>query len=249
MPKIQIANLTKSFSRQDGSTLRVLDGVTFHAEENEFCCLLGVSGCGKSTVLNILAGLVPPDAGEIRLDGQGLDTHRTRVGYVFQRPRLLNWRTIRQNMEFALKAHGVPHGEWGARVDHYIQLVGLQQFDREFPLALSGGMQQRVAIARALVIDPDVLLMDEPFSNLDELTARGLRRELLRIWREERKTVLFVTHNALEAVYLADRIVLFTNRPARVMRELVVDVPRERELEDPRLIKLQKEIVAALGLQ
>ncbi|MBI3076892.1 MAG: ABC transporter ATP-binding protein [Deltaproteobacteria bacterium] len=236
MPKIQIANLTKSFSRQDGSTLRVLDGVTFHAEENEFCCLLGVSGCGKSTVLNILAGLVPPDAGEIRLDGQGLDTHRTRGGYVFHRP-------------FALKAHGVPHGEWGARVDHYIQLVGLQQFDREFPLALSGGMQQRVAIARALVIDPDVLLMDEPFSNLDELTARGLRRELLRIWREERKTVLFVTHNALEAVYLADRIVLFTNRPARVMRELVVDVPRERELEDPRLIKLQKEIVAALGLQ
>lgn len=245
---ISIEHLNKSFTLKDGSALKVLEQVSLTAAENEFCALLGPSGCGKSTILNILSKLIPADSGTIRIGDRLLAEANANMGYIFQKARLLNWKTVRENIRFALKTMGVPRGEWDDRVRHYVKLVGLEQFIDEYPLSLSGGMQQRVSIARALAIGPQVLLMDEPFSSLDELTARGLRRELLRIWSEERNTILFVTHNALEAVFLADRIYLFSPRPTTVIRDIKVTIPRPRELEDPNVFKLQKEVVTALGV-
>lgn len=248
MSYLVVDNLVKTFHLQNGAPLPVLGGVSFAVQEREFCCLLGSSGCGKSTILNVLAGLMTPDGGRVTVEGRSLDSSPVRTGYVFQKSRLLNWRTVRENLHFVMEAGRIPRSEWKGRVERYVKLVGLEQFADEYPLSLSGGMQQRVAIARALVIDPDILLMDEPFSHLDELTARTLRHELLRIWREDRRTILFVTHNALEAVYLADRIHLFSPRPARIMKTVAVEIPRVRQFEDPRVIALQKEILEALGL-
>lgn len=245
MADVVLKNITKRFPTRDGGVLHVLDNLCVEANDNEFVCLLGPSGCGKSTSLNILAGIQTMDSGEIFVGGKPGFAHAT-MGYVFQRPRLLNWQTATSNIHFALRTHGVPRGEWEERTKRYIKLVGLEGFEKEYPLALSGGMQQRVGIARALAVHPDILLMDEPFSGLDELTARTMRAELLRIWREERKTVLFVTHNALEAVYLADRIFLLTKRPCQVFREVKVEVPRPRQMEDYRLLELYKSIISAL---
>ena len=229
--------------------LDVLDDVSFTVPPRGFACLVGPSGCGKSTVLNLLAGLIEPDAGTIRINGQPLDRRQHRIGYVFQRPRLLNWRTVRQNVEFALRADGVPADEWRLRVHDVLVLVGLEQFADEFPLRLSGGMQQRVAIARALAIAPDVLLMDEPFSHLDELTARAQRRELLRFRDKIEATVVFVTHNALEAAYLGDRIHVLSPRPTRVAAEIPVEAPRTREIDDPYVIETQRAVLHALGVE
>jgi len=243
MAGVIFEDVAKAFRRQDGAPLPVLEDIRLTAGQGEFCCLVGPSGCGKSTLLNIAAGLVAPDRGRIRFAG---GRGAPRIGYVFQRGRLLNWRTARGNLAFALEAAGVPRDAWPARIDHHLRLVGLEQFADEYPLALSGGMQQRVAIARALCIEPEVLLMDEPFSHLDELTARTLRREVTRIWRETKVTILFVTHNAMEAAYLADRIHLLTARPARITRSLAVELPRDREMEDPKVVAVAREVVRAL---
>ncbi|MCL5959226.1 MAG: ABC transporter ATP-binding protein [Chloroflexi bacterium] len=245
MASIQISRLSKIYRRKSGEPLHVLDELSLEARDREFVCLLGPSGCGKSTSLHILAGLVEADAGEILVDGSS--NYRTAsYGYVFQRPRLLNWKTVRDNVTFALRSYGVPREEHEARVSRYLSMVDLSAFADEYPLTLSGGMQQRVAIARAMAIEPDILLMDEPFSGLDELTARSMRIELLKVWSHDRKTVLFVTHNALEAVFLADRIYLLTSRPAKVFKTVEVDVPRPRDIEDDRLIRLHKEIIKSL---
>ena len=246
--QIALRGIHKEFPRENGGTLAVLRDVTLTVATGEFCCVVGSSGCGKSTILNIIAGLTAPDSGQVLVDDRQQDSARIRIGYVFQKPRLLNWRSVRENVSFALKAAGAPAPEARERARHYLNLVGLAQFEDEFPLALSGGMQQRVAIARALAIEPDLLLMDEPFSHLDELTARQLRAELLRIWQQSRKPVMFVTHNALEAVYLADQVLILSGRPATVLRTLRVSLPREREMEDPRLVAMQREILDALGL-
>jgi ABC-type nitrate/sulfonate/bicarbonate transport system ATPase subunit len=246
MARVQIEGLTKTFQRRDGGRLPVLHNLDIRAEDGQFVCLLGPSGSGKSTTLHILAQLVEPDSGTITVDG-GLGYRQVTYGYVFQRPRLLNWKTVRENLHFALSGSRIPRNEWKDRADHYLRLVGLEQFADEYPLQLSGGMQQRAAIARALVIEPDVLLMDEPFSSLDELTARQMRVELLRIWQRERRTIFFVTHNALEAVYLADRVYVVSARPATVIREVPIAIPRPRDMDDVVLIPLQKGILQALS--
>ena len=247
--RLEVLAVRKRFPRGDGRMLDVLDEITFTIEPRGFACLVGPSGCGKSTILNLLAGLIKPDAGTIRINGQPLDRRDHRLGYVFQRPRLLNWRTVRQNVEFALRADGVPAGEWRVRAHDVLSLVGLEQFADEFPLRLSGGMQQRVAIARALAIAPDVLLMDEPFSHLDELTARAQRRELLRFRDKIEATVVFVTHNALEAAYLADRVYVLSPRPTRIAAELPIESPRTREIDDPYVIETQRSVLRALGVE
>ncbi len=241
MARVEIRELCKAFPRRDGGTLPVLERLSVSADDGEFVCLLGPSGCGKSTTLHILSKLADADAGTICIDGDPEYTH-VRPGYVFQRPRLLNWKTVRQNLEFALEARGLPRRDWAERIDRYLRLVGLEQFADEYPLQLSGGMQQRASLARALAIEPDVLLMDEPFSNLDELTARTMRSELLKIWQRERRTVLFITHNALEAAYLADRIYVLSARPASVIAEVPVGLPRPRDMDDPRLLAIQKDV-------
>ena len=246
---LEVLDVSKGFRRSDGGPLPVLNHVTFTVEPRGFACLVGPAGCGKSTILNVLAGLVPPDGGVIKIGGRELDRRSDRIGYVFQRPRLLNWRTIRQNVEFALRADGVPEDEWRVRVYDVLALVGLEQFADEYPLTLSGGMQQRVAIARALAIAPDVLLMDEPFSHLDELTARTQRRELRRVLDHIEATVVFVTHSALEAAYLADRVYVLSARPARITTEFTIEAPRTREMDDPYVIDTQRAVLKALGVE
>jgi NitT/TauT family transport system ATP-binding protein len=245
--EIALRGIHKDFLRQDGVRLPVLRDVSLTVAGEEFCCLVGTSGSGKSTILNIVAGLTAPDAGEVLVDDRLLDASRLRIGYVFQTPRLLNWKTVGENVAFAVRAGGAPVEEARARARQYLKLVGLEQCIDEFPLALSGGMQQRVSIARALAIEPDLLLMDEPFSHLDELTARTMRAELLRIWERARKPVIFVTHNALEAVYLADRVLVLSGRPASIRECIPVGLARSRTMEDPRLAELQRVVLETLG--
>lgn len=246
MPQIEIRGLHKTYIKQDGSPLPVLRDLSLDVADGEFVCLLGPSGCGKSTTLDILAGLTREDAGEVLIDGAVADRTRDVFGYVFQQPRLLNWRTVGQNLSFALAAHHVPKKEWDERISRYLAMARLEDFADAFPLTLSGGMQQRVALVRALVIEPDALLMDEPFSSLDELTARRLRAELLSLWARTEKTVLFVTHNALEAAFLADRIYIVSDRPASLVDAVTVDVPRPRRQDDSRLIDVQKQVMSVL---
>lgn len=242
---IKAVHLCKSFMQRAGNQLEVLRDVSLTVHHNQFVCLLGPSGCGKSTFLHIVAGLIQPDSGELRIDQT---TGRVRIGYVFQRPRLLNWRTVSQNLSLAMSAAEIDPKQYNERIKHYIHVTQLQGFEREYPQALSIGMQQRIGLARAFVIDPDILLMDEPFGALDELTAQGMRTELIKLWHDDRRTVLFVTHNVMEAIYLADEIHVFSPRPARLIESLKVEIPRDRSICDNRVIQLQRDIMVSLGL-
>jgi NitT/TauT family transport system ATP-binding protein len=239
---IAVRGLTKVYrSRAHPEGLLAVDNIELAVVDHEFVCLLGPSGCGKSTVLNVLSGLDQSYAGEVSVAGRPVSRtsgHPYRVGYVFQEPRLLPWLTVRRNIEFALESEGIVRSEWVKRTDNWLRRVGLADFAEAHPHELSGGMQQRTAIARAFAVDPEILLMDEPFSGLDELTARSMRELLLEIWLETRKTVIFVTHNCFEACFLADRIVVFTTRPGKVRKQVTVELPRPRNYEDARLFEL-----------
>jgi len=192
---ISFSHLKKSFSNDD-STFTVFKDLSFEITEGEFTSIMGPSGCGKSTLLNVISGLIPLDEGEIKRNGESIEPGSFFYGYVFQEPRLLDWLTVGENIRFALRAQDVPPDEQSGRIYRYLELVGLEDKIDSYPQQLSGGMRQRVGIARALAIDPDLLLMDEPFSSLDEFTAKELRQDLLRIWKETGKTIIFVTHNS-----------------------------------------------------
>jgi NitT/TauT family transport system ATP-binding protein len=241
MAGITLQGLSKVYwSRAYPEGLVALDNVSLAVADREFVCLLGPSGCGKTTVLNVLSGLDQQYIGEVRVAGKLLSrdgAHPFRIGYVFQEPRLLPWLTVRGNIEFALGSVGITASEWRERVNAWLTRVGLNDFAQAYPHELSGGMQQRTAIARAFAVDPELLLMDEPFSGLDELTARSMRELLLGLWQETRKTVLFVTHNCFEACFVADRIVVFSPRPGRITQEISVELPRPRDYENPRLFE------------
>jgi ABC-type nitrate/sulfonate/bicarbonate transport system ATPase subunit len=214
----------------------VLADFSLEVEAGELVALVGASGTGKTTLLSLVAGLLEPDAGAVRIGPA------PRLGYVFQQPRLLEWLTVERNVALAAEAAGVP----ATRVGELLAAVGLAEYGGRYPSALSGGQRQRVAVARAFVIDPDVLLLDEPFSALDELTARRLRLLLGELWAATPVTGLLVTHNAMEAVVLADRVVTLAGRPARIIRDRRVDASRPRSPEDPYLFELAREIVAEL---
>lgn len=226
-----------------------LEGVDLAIDEGEFACILGPSGCGKSTLLTILSGLIAPEQGRVTVKGeeiafgtQDADSHRGRCGYVFQDDRLLPWRSVRQNITLALKAAGISKDEWEDRVKEYLSIMRISEFADSWPMNLSGGQRQRAAIARALAIDPAFVLMDEPFSTLDEVTARFLRRELLDIWSRTKSTIVFVTHSIREAVYLGDKVYLMTKGPARIFDCQVIRVDRPRLYEDPHLTEVEAEI-------
>jgi NitT/TauT family transport system ATP-binding protein len=241
-PYIDVEGLKVSY---DGSRL-VLDGVDMAVEESEFVAVLGPSGCGKSTLLQVLSGLLRPVAGRATIAGKdmtGSSAERPRVGYVFQDHRLLPWRTVAANLELVLEASGLPRGEWDARIDRYLGILQIGQFRKAWPMRLSGGQRQRVSIARALAIDPAVVLMDEPFSTLDEVTARTMRRQLVELWQESSRTIVFVTHSIREAIFLADRVVVLTKGPARLLEDVEVAIERPRRYEDAEITELESHIV------
>ncbi|ELY62195.1 ABC transporter ATP-binding protein [Natronolimnohabitans innermongolicus] len=240
---ITVENASKSYRQADGSHLEVLRELSFEAEPGDFVSILGPSGCGKSTLLNLIADLEEPTSGSVTV---GTDDGETTVGFVFQEPRLLDWRTVRYNIEFGLKGMGIPESEWDERVDRYLELVNLSEFADEYPQSLSGGMKQRVALARAMAIESDVILMDEPFGALDEITARELRQDLVDIWQQERKTIVFVTHNALEAAFLSQRVLVLSQRPARIVENRAVEKPHPRDLDDPDIVEVSEECVDVL---
>lgn len=228
--KLVIDNVSKSFVSRTGHTLPVLQDINLTVNEEEFVALVGPSGCGKSTLLNITAGLIAPTSGSASFTHlpQG---HVPRTGIVFQETGLFPWRSVYDNIAFGLEAMGVPRQEQKDRISHYINLVGLTGFEKALPHHLSGGMRQRVGIARALVINPDLLLMDEPFSALDAQTRTIMQEELVTLWDKTRLSTLYVTHNIQEAVMLADRVVLLSRRPGKISRILNIGIPRsEREL-------------------
>lgn len=228
--KLVIDNVSKSFVSRTGHTLPVLQDINLTVNEEEFVALVGPSGCGKSTLLNITAGLLAPTSGSASFTHlpQG---HVPRTGIVFQETGLFPWRSVYDNIAFGLEAMGVPRQEQKDRISHYINLVGLTGFEKALPHHLSGGMRQRVGIARALVINPDLLLMDEPFSALDAQTRTIMQEELVTLWDKTRLSTLYVTHNIQEAVMLADRVVLLSRRPGKISRILNIAIPRaEREL-------------------
>lgn len=239
LAKIRVSNLGKVFADANGGERVVLDHVSFDVPRGAFVCAVGPSGCGKSTLLNILAGLADPSYGQVLFgDSQAPPAGSRRIAYVFQQPRLLNWLTARQNVEFALEASGLPPGKWKNRCSDALLMVGLEDFGDRFPLQLSGGQQQRVSIARALAVDPEVVLMDEPFSHLDEITAGKLRRELLGIWQATGSTIVFVTHNISEAVYLADTVLMLGH--GRLLEQFVVEAARPRVAGSDALFEIER---------
>ena len=241
MERIAVSAVRKSFNLKPGQTvtvdgitsnrIAVLDGVDLTISSGEFITLVGPSGSGKSVLLDVIAGLTEVTSGVARIDGVEVSKPHARTAYVFQQYALFPWRTALQNVEYALEVRGVPTSERREKARHFLHLFGLQGFEDRFPSQLSGGMQQRVAIARALSTDPQVLLMDEPFAALDAQTRDILQSELLRIWEQIKTTVVFVTHSIDEAIYLADRVVVMTARPASVKEIVEIDLPRPRDLD------------------
>lgn len=229
--KISINHLTKAFYKKQGS-VTALDDISLTVEEGEFVCLVGPSGCGKTTLLRILAELEKPSIGEFTIATEG--ENRPLQSMVFQERGIIPWLTVEENVGFGLKMRHLPKEMIEERTSYYLKKTGLDKFSTLYPKELSGGMKQRVSIARAFANDPEILLMDEPFAALDEQNKFILQEELLSIWEETKKTVLFITHSIDEALLLADRILLMSSQPGKIVRELIVDKPRPRKIEDIR---------------
>jgi NitT/TauT family transport system ATP-binding protein len=244
---IRLANLRHRFELH-GQELPVLDQINLTVDAGEFVALLGPSGCGKSTLLRLIAGLEQPGSGRIFMSGQEINAPDPSRILVFQDPTLYPWRTVWQNVALGLEARGLLRTQ-NARVDDTLRQVGLDSFARAYPHQLSGGMAQRAALARALVNDPSVLLMDEPLANLDGLTRITMQTDLIDLWQRERFTAFLVTHDVEEALYLSERVLVLSHRPARIIAEIGVDLPYPRHRDSPRFVALRKRVLEHLGLQ
>lgn len=243
--KLSVEDINMVF-RADGHAVNVLETINLEIREGEFITILGPSGCGKSTVLNIMAGFLKPSSGQVLIDGTPVTGPDPRRIFVFQERGVFPWLTVAGNIGFGL--FKLPPEEKERRIAHYVRMVGLEGFEDSYPQELSGGMKQRVEVARALAVNPDLLFLDEPFGALDSITRLGMRRELLRIWELERKTVVFVTHDIEEAVQLADRVVVMSARPARIRRIVEIDIPHPRDFSSPRYLELRDGIFEEIGL-
>lgn len=243
--KVSLRHLSKTFST-DGNRVEVLENINLDVRIGEFVCFLGPSGCGKSTLLNLVGGFIEPTGGEVSIDGEVVRCPDARRIFVFQERGVFPWLTVEGNIGFGL--FKLSRDERAKRIAHYVQLVGLQGFERAYPHELSGGMKQRVEVARALAVNPDVLFLDEPFGALDSITRLIMRGELLRIWGAERKTILFVTHDIEESVQLADRVVVMSARPARIRRIVDIDIPHPRDISSRRYLELRDSIFEEIGL-
>ncbi len=248
MSILSFKNVGKVFSK-NGEELVAIHDFDLEVDEGEFVCILGPSGCGKTTLLRMVAGLESISQGSIELNGKAITGPGSDRGMVFQDFGLFPWRNVMKNVEFGLEVKNIPTAKRVEIAQRYVELVGLKGFERSHPKELSGGMKQRVGIARALANDPAVLLMDEPFGALDAQTRNQMQTELLRIWKETKKTVLFVTHSVDEAVFLADRIVVMTARPGSIKDLWDIDLPRPRDRASSKFIALRKEILDELEVQ
>ncbi|HXQ94635.1 MAG TPA: ABC transporter ATP-binding protein [Thermoplasmata archaeon] len=240
MALIEIDGVAKAFPSRHG-TISIMQDITFSVADNDFLAIVGPSGCGKSTLLRLIIGLDHPSAGQIRFRGKPVDRVETEMAMVFQNFALYPWLTVKQNVGFGLEARGWPKEKIDAQVDRYISVTGLVGFEEAYPRELSGGMRQRVGLARALAVDPAVLLMDEPFSALDPLTAEGLREEVLQLWLDPAlppEGVVLVTHNIEEAIQMADRVIVLSRRPGRVLAGVIVNLPRPRDRKSEAFYQL-----------
>jgi ABC-type nitrate/sulfonate/bicarbonate transport system ATPase subunit len=241
---LEVDGVTVEFTTKRGG-LEVLGNVSATVPEGEFCCIVGPSGCGKSTLLRIMDGLLPATSGAVRIRGREVTAPSLDVGFVFQQFNLLPWRTVMRNVIFGLESKGVPKAERRDVAQHWINIVGLEGFEDHFPGQLSGGMQQRVSLARALAIEPELLLMDEPFGSLDAQTRMIMQEELLRIWERDKRTIVFVTHDIDEAIFMADRILVMGRRPGRFIHEVKINFDRPRDLGlrgTPEFAELKEEL-------
>jgi NitT/TauT family transport system ATP-binding protein len=248
MELLKLENITVSFTFPEG-TVTVLDNINFTVNERDFLALLGPSGSGKSTLLRIIAGLIKPNKGKVYFKGEEIKDINPGVAMVFQNFALFPWLTVLENVELGLKAKGIPPEERRKKATEAIDLIGLDGFENAYPKELSGGMKQRVGFARALVMEPDILLLDEPFSALDVLTAENLRNDLIELWIEKRiptKAIILVTHSIEEAVYMADRIILLSKDPGRIIKEIRIDLPHWRDKKSQEFLEIVDEIYSTL---
>lgn len=245
--EVTVRDLSKSFAL-NGQRLAVLRDLQLEVRGGETLAIVGPSGCGKTTLLRVLAGLESPDSGEVLIDGQTVQGVGTERAIIFQEPRLLPWLTVLGNVAFGLQVRGTPRDRAEARARHYIRLVGLAEFESAFPRQLSGGMAQRVGIARALTVQPEILLLDEPLGALDAMTKLTMQEELARIWREEKVTMILVTHDLEEAIFLADRVLVLPKEKDAVPRLISVDLPRPRDRSDSGFVQMRRRLMAGFGL-
>ena len=246
---LSVKNLTKTYYTEEGEKVVALSDINLYVADKEFVCFIGPSGCGKTTLLRITAGLEKPDSGTLTVNNEPIKGPGPDRGMVFQEYSLFPWRTVLKNITFSLEMKKIPKIEREKIAREFLELVGLSKFADSYPHELSGGMKQRVAIARALVNDPDVLLMDEPFGAVDAQTRNRLQHELLNIWEKKKKTVLFITHSVDEAVFLADKVVVFTARPGRIKEVISVDLPRPRERTSFEVNAVREHLLASLGAE
>jgi sulfonate transport system ATP-binding protein len=239
--KVSVTDLTKCYDE-----LLVLDDINFEIYEGELLCIVGPTGCGKTTFLNTLARFIPATQGDILVDGAPSDPRRHNIAFVFQEISSIPWLSVEDNIRFGLKIKRLPADEIERRVETMLELVGLKPFRRNFPQELSSSMEQRVVIARNFALNPDLLLMDEPYGQLDIKLRYYLEDELIRIWNELKSTVLFITHNIEEAVYLGQRILVLSNKPAKIKEEIIVDLPRPRKFDDPAFVKIREHVTESI---
>jgi NitT/TauT family transport system ATP-binding protein len=230
----------------NGKSISALEDINFEIADGEFICIVGPSGCGKSTLLNVMGGFLAPSSGRVMIDGEPVTGPDQRRILVFQERGVFPWLTVEGNIGFGLSK--MSRAEREQRIARYVQLVQLQGFERSYPSDLSGGMRQRLQVARALAVNPDILFLDEPFGALDSITRVMMRGELLRIWQEEKRTVVFVTHDIDEAVQLADRVIVLSSRPARIQEIVTIDIPHPRRISAPRYLELRDELLKQIGL-
>jgi len=246
VPKVGLTDICLSYRTESGERMLALDHINLQVKAGEFLCIVGPSGCGKSTLLHLIAGLHQQTSGQVLVDGKRVEGTGTDRILIFQELGLFPWLTVGDNVQFGMKMKGIGKAEREEKTRYYLRLVHLSQFKDSYTHQLSGGMRQRVALARALATESDVLLMDEPFAALDAQTRDLLHDELVRIWAETGRTIIFVTHNVREAIRLGDRVALLTFRPGRVKREFLIDLPRPRVLEDPNVALAASEILGEL---
>jgi ABC-type nitrate/sulfonate/bicarbonate transport system ATPase subunit len=235
--KITVNRLTKRFGE-----LLVLDDISFTVGDGEFLAIVGPTGCGKTTFLNCLSRLIPPSEGAIFIDGELADPKRHNISFVFQEPTPMPWRTVEQNVAFGMEIKGFPRDKMQQRLKYILALVGLSDTARLYPNQISASMMQRLTVARAFAVDPDLLLMDEPYGQLDVKLRYYLEDELIKLWQTLKSTVIFVTHNIEEAVYLAERILVLSNKPTKIKAEVKLDLPHPRKLVDPRFVEIRKHV-------